>query len=112
TPLGETAADDAQRDAVHVAIFPATSDHQLYPGLRVKLVAGAHDKVEPAHDGAIGIVDPFLFSAVMPGTRFYVCLMPNTVTGMRHHWEHPLVSDKVATDSLAPTDADKALINQ
>jgi hypothetical protein len=37
----------------------------------------------------IGIVDPFLDQPVRPGEEFWVFVYPNTITGMRHYWQHP-----------------------
>lgn len=91
------------RDAIHVAIIPVIlQDKRDYestrPGDRLKLVAGTKNtvrKVVSYDDVGHGIVDPFL---VLPdgryglknGDRFYMWLNPNSVTGMRHHWQHPL----------------------
>ena len=88
-PLGKLAADDAERDAVHVAIFPTTSEETLHPGQPVAVCVNGQATADPE---GVGIVDPFLGSAVYPGQRFFVCLYPNTVTGMRHHWAHPSFS--------------------
>ena len=74
-----------ERDAVHVAIIPMEAGELLLPGQRVGITdgkAGAGGKI-------VGIVDPFLTDVVSKGTTFWLCLLPNTVTGMRHHWEHP-----------------------
>lgn len=82
-PLGKLIEGEAERDAVHVAIVPVTAKEDVWPGCEVGI------------DGArnapyVGIVDPFLKDGVKAGQRFYICLFPNSVTGMRHHWEHPL----------------------
>jgi len=79
-----------RRDAVHVAMAPCTAMEYLLPASHVKLVKGEVDKVVLAEKGeGIGIIDPFLVEGVDEGERVFVCLYPNTVTGMRHVWQHP-----------------------
>lgn len=79
-----------RRDAVHVAMAPCTAMERMLPGDHVKLVKGEVDKVVGAKVGTgIGIIDPFLTEHVNEGDRVFVCLYPNTVTGMRHVWKHP-----------------------
>ncbi len=84
-PLGELVKGGAVRDAIHVAIAPIKAAKMLYPGQHV---GKNGDETDP-----IGIVDPFLRHPVPPGETFYLCLYPNTVTGMTHHWEHPAFPD-------------------
>lgn len=92
--LGERlTTEDVERDAVHVALVRVYSNMPVYPGQHVGLVEGSQECVSPSSDPYIGIVDPFLSGAIEPSTRFYMCLYPNTVTGMRHHWEHPSFVD-------------------
>ena len=80
-----------ERDAIHVAILPVVATCQLWPGQAVNLIQDTNE-VEPATgEEKDGIVDPFYHSPIYPGDRFYMCLMPGTVTGMRHHWEHPVI---------------------
>ena len=72
----------AGRDAVHVAVIPLTASVVLLPGSRVNAEGLP---LAPF----VGIVDPFLDCVVKPGERFWLWLMPGTVTGIRHHWAHP-----------------------
>lgn len=91
-PLGKVIeVDDAQRDAVHIAVFPAIAGERLRPGEHVVIAsADGGITVESADkEKAIGIVDPFLLQNVKRGQKIYVCLFPNTITGMSHHWRHP-----------------------
>jgi len=57
------AATESNRDAIHLAVVPVTSDERLFPNQHVGLVAGSHDKVSSiigVTEKFIGIVDPFL----------------------------------------------------
>ena len=83
--LGE---HDHSRDAVHLAIVSVVAAHELIPGQHIGLIDRASRLVGESSE-PIGIVDPFLTGTVHPGERFYLCLYPNTVTGMRHVWSHP-----------------------
>ena len=89
-----------QRDAIHVAVVPVTAGAELKPGQRIAL---ADDKAVPSTDRAtVGIVDPFLQINVPEGDRFWMFLLPNTVTGMRHAWSHPAFPPETsATDPEA-----------
>lgn len=93
TKLGELIEGEAERDAVHIAIAPAVASHELRPGDHVTIYSGgafavstglAGETVEP-----IGVVDPFLKAPVPKGARFYIFLYPNTITALRHEWQHP-----------------------
>lgn len=110
TVLGQPPDIDAARDAVHVAVVPAVAAKAL--------ARGQHVGVEIGDDGAvsassrfsphIGIVDPFITDPVIDaGARFYLVLYPDTVTGMRHHWQHPAFTTGVAPPAApAPTPTD------
>lgn len=89
--VGQLIDGDAARDAIHVAVLPVFAYGALAPGQSVGFVDG-----EPGHVAAfatkhIGIVDPFIQGVVPHGSRIYLFLFPGTVTGMRHHWLHPVV---------------------
>lgn len=91
--IGELITDDCQqRDAIHVAVAPVVAYEKLYPGQLIGLRDGTNEAVSrprrEAHN-TIGIVDPFLVGPVYPGDKFWAFLFPNTVTGMRHEWQHP-----------------------
>lgn len=88
--LGTCPAANAARDAIHVAVVPMVAAVELQPGQHV----GLSDDGRATPDGdVVGVVDPFRSDVVQAGGRFWLCLMPNTVTGMRHHWSHPLFAD-------------------
>jgi hypothetical protein len=84
--LGEAPADDARRDAVHVAVAPVVAAQCLRPGQHVGL---GQDGRAAEDAGPIGVVDPFLRAPVEEGQRFWLFLYPNTVTILRHVWTHP-----------------------
>ena len=78
--------DNPGRDAIHVAIAPAEASRELKPGDRVGVGAtGLAFKSEPH----VGIVDPFLTEKIKKGQKFFIVLFPNTITSLRHVWEHP-----------------------
>lgn len=84
--LGKIIEGDAFRDAIHIAVAPVVAGEYLPVGSHVELDERGH-AVLGSHP--IGIVDPFLKTSPDKGERFYLCLYPNTVTGMRHMWIHP-----------------------
>lgn len=69
------------RDAIHIAIAPVVAKVEMRPG--------DHAGVDGTQENPVGIVDPFLDATVEPGETFYLCLYPNTITSLRHVWEHP-----------------------
>jgi len=95
--VGKLLKAGAKRDAIHVAIAPVVAAEVLVPGMHVGLNEDGEatcKSLEP-----IGIVDPYLKSKVQEGQMFYLFLYPNTVTSLRHEWEHPSFDGKaVAAD--------------
>lgn len=95
------------RDAVHVAVVPMRSQYQVVSGERMKVITQGYCRPAYPNEPPDGIVDPFLPEKKEPmqsGTWFWLLLMPGTVTGMRHHWQHP-VFDRFAQErgAAAPT---------
>ena len=88
--------DESQtdRDAIHVAILPVEAKEKLWAGDDVT----KDGKRDTDKETSIGIVDPFLTKPVQEGQRFWLFLYPNTVTGMRHHWMHPVVDEVNQSD--------------
>ncbi len=83
--LGEAPQHGAERDAIHVAVYPTCAAVKIYPGQHVGHgIDGATPKKRP-----IGIVDPFLNHPVMPGEKFWIVLFPDTARALRHDWKHP-----------------------
>ena len=103
--LGFLPKADQKRDAIHVAILTCVSDKDVHAGQAVSVLKTDEipPKVTPAGcGGGIGIVDPFIPHAlgilVVPaGEPFQVLIYQETVTGMRHAWQHPQVPDEVQT---------------
>lgn len=85
---------EVQRDAIHVAIVPLIAECDLYSGEQFKLLYGTTNRAISAGDNGIGIVDPFItdYRFINKGSAFWGLLFPGTITGMRHHWEHPAFS--------------------
>src|SRR5688500_18854715 len=82
--LGSLITDTQSRDAIHIAVAPATAAERLQPGQHVGfVVAGSTALVGSDAEPYVGIVDPFLMAPVEEGQRFWLCLYPQTVTGMR-----------------------------
>ena len=87
--LGRLINGPADRDAIHLAVIPMMAAETLKPAQRIGIM---RDGAAGPSDLVVGIVDPFLVEDVHPGQKFWMCLLPNTVTGMRHHWRHPAFS--------------------
>lgn len=101
TTLGLIITGEANRDAIHIAVAPVSSDETLSPGQRVALVPGDCTKVKSSTSNIIGIVDPFLRNQVPPGSQFYLLLFPKTITSLRHEWTHPQFVQSVPTLGLS-----------
>ena len=84
--IGNLCNSEAKRDAIHIAVTPVVAAYELAPGARVGLIEGglAGNSWDP-----IGIVDPFLKEPVKKGENFWMFLFPNSVTNLRHTWQHP-----------------------
>jgi hypothetical protein len=94
------------RDAVHVAVYPATAGEPLVPGQRVRFAHGLAWAVPATLDADTGnlhysevvhgIVDPFLplHERVLTGQRFWLCLLPGSVTSLAHLWSAPGFPDR------------------
>lgn len=87
--VGQLITDgNAQIDAIHFALCPVFAYETLYPGQDVGFCNEASVSAIGSHK-RIGIVDPFLKNPVYPEQRFWLFLYPNTITSLRHVWEHP-----------------------
>jgi hypothetical protein len=91
--LGKIIDSPQERDAVHIAVAPVVASENMAPGNRICFTAqGDTENVRlsmPNDADAIGIVDPFLRNLVLAGEKFWMFLLPNTITSLRHDWTHP-----------------------
>lgn len=86
--LGMLIPENSGRDAIHLAVEPVVAGEALEPGQRIKLIGG-NMAFSAREADAIGIVDPFLRLRVMPDQRFWLVVLPRTITSLRHVWSHP-----------------------
>lgn len=84
--LGKIITSEQQRDAIHVAVLPVTAGERLKPGDWISL---GDEDLAYGDDAGIGIVDPFLKVGVKKGQRFWLYLIPGSITSLRHVWTHP-----------------------
>ncbi len=87
--VGKLADENSRRDAIHVAVDPVVAGEELPPGAPIRLVPSRFVAFRAPPEVAVGIVDPFLAHNVLPGERFWLFLLPGTVTGLRHTWSYP-----------------------
>ena len=99
--LGMIHTREEKRDAIHLAVIPATAGCRLEAGAHIGLQDGKafHSSV---CDVALGIVDPFLPRAVQAGERFWLVIYPRVITSLRHVWTHPELDDEVAKPLVSP----------
>lgn len=110
------------RDAIHIAVIPVVLTFYRVttysPGQPVRVTkalskAGVYF-VEPAEsiksEDCVGIIDPFLTRSINvydDVTDVYLCLKPNTITGMKHEWQHPLFTSQPDNNSNNSSDTDE-----
>lgn len=90
-PIGQLIEYEQHRDAIHIAVTPVICGaEELIPGQRIGFIEpGNTERVGSHAEHRIGIVDPFLTRNVFLGQRFWMFLLPNTITSLRHDWTHP-----------------------
>lgn len=93
--LGKLIVDHELRDAIHIAVAPVRAMENLKPGTWLTWhVQGNTEQVVACNPTrAIGIVDPFLTQSIKEGQYFWMLVKPNTITSLRHEWEHPAFDD-------------------
>lgn len=84
--LGTKIDDTQRRDAIHLAVEPITAKVRLFPGQHVDATGNTTGK-------HVGIVDPFLTQAILPGERFWLVIYPRQIKSLRHVWTHPDFDD-------------------
>lgn len=106
--LGQTISSDENvvKDAIHIAVAPVIAGEELCAGQCVVLVDGKAFRWREPDLGKsippVGVVDPYLSARphvdgdlrywagqVRKGERFWLFLMPYTITSLTHHWTHP-----------------------
>ena len=94
--LGMIIGPNEKRDAIHLAVEPVTASQWMEPGDPINFIYGSKRIVEVVSlDNSIGIVDPFLTTAVEKGQRFWLVVHPRQITSLRHVWSHPAFEDEV-----------------
>lgn len=96
-----------ERDAIHIAVARVTAGERLQAGDEVGFAYGSTSIVKRREAvyalKPIGIIDPFLrapegWSGEVPeGQQCWLFLFPNTITDMRHEWQHPAFNQAPAT---------------
>lgn len=92
--MGTMETKKEPRDAIHVAITPVYHTYrnslEVRPGDHIGLIRGDDEVAKENSVEKIGIVDPFLPKDIeIPWyTWFWMLVYPNTVTAMKHFWEH------------------------
>jgi hypothetical protein len=87
-----------RRDAIHVAVFPAQASEEIERGEFVVVDRDGWARSASSQRYAVGIADPFLPKSVEKGDKFWVFMLPGTITNLRHNWSHPNIGDDEETD--------------
>lgn len=103
--LGKLIDGEAERDAIHMCVAPVISGCNYAPLKPGELIyIGENGLAVSAVETprlAIGIVDPFLQAPVEENQKFWMILFQKTVTGIRHHWNHPSFPERPEADCVA-----------
>ncbi len=97
--LGNILTDDMNvgRDAIHLAVEPVVAGETLAAGEHIRL----NDQgLAIATGDPLGIVDPFVIGGVAKGQKFFMVLLPRTITSLRHVWEHPAFTKPVTVAAM------------
>lgn len=88
------------RDAIHIAIIPLIAGEDFWHKDPVRLGSDKTKGYCGAYGSCIGIVNPWRKGPVKKGELFWCVLNPDTVTGMKHYWQHPDFPNEVTIESL------------
>ena len=91
---------ETERDAIHIAVCSVVAGEMLLPGMEIGFIGDDPELVTVRTSQPLGIVDPFLKGKVNSGERFWMFLYPNTVTSLRHAWEHPKIDAPVRVSNV------------
>lgn len=97
-------AGEAKRDAVHVAVAPVVPNEDMQPGTKVVfLKSGDTVNVRKAEKDElpVGVIDPFKLNRAMKGWHCWMLLMPRSIVGLRHEWQHPAFNGTTEDQSEA-----------
>lgn len=89
--MGEIIRTEQNRDAVHIAVAPVVSAQRLQPGEWVGIDLDGNASTSAK---SVGVVDPFLRVEVDKGQKFWLFLIPGSITSLRHDWIHPAFSEE------------------
>jgi hypothetical protein len=92
--VGRPVPEGVGRDAVHIAMVPVVTAQILSPGEHVGWV-DKHEMTVGRVAQPLGIIDPYLRGSVRPHTRVFLFLYPQTITSLKHVWQHPEFPDEV-----------------
>lgn len=99
-----TADDKVGRDAIHLAVEPVIAGERVFPGQDVGRRsdgAFASPSITNGITKTLGIVDPFIETAVQPGEKFLLVIYPRQITSLQHVWEHPDFGPETANPATA-----------
>lgn len=99
-----TGGQEMERDAIHIAVMPMKAGEKLAPAEWVTL--GELDGLAYGDEEGIGIVDPYLDRSVKKGERFWLFLVPGSISSLRHVWTHDVIDGQSAR-SIEPQPVDK-----
>lgn len=90
--LGTLITPEEKRDAIHLAVIPMQAHYTICPGDHVDAQGYL---AMPTDSRAVGIVDPFLTSAVKQGQWYWLVIYPRKITSLRHVWSHPAFPEEL-----------------
>lgn len=106
--LGTKPEDNGIRDAVHVPVISAIAHTSLARGIYIGIIE-KEGKIISDFENPIGIVDPFYPTPIVTiYDEFWICLYPQTITSLRHVWEHPVLKTITTCNTIDGDTIDKS----